>query len=757
MPCSRRRRRRARRSPRSCRARGGPRRGRRRRRRSPTGARVAGRRGQRVVAALAVGLRRSGGSAAGRATSKPSSASRGSCCSTPSKPPHERGNSSYQAPNAGARRGRPRCATAARSVGAPSARLAALDGREQLGAERRVVLGVLGDGRRPRACAAACSISAAVVAARRALGAPRAAAARPRPARRRARAGRPATLRSSSSRQVAERVGPGLDRVLPAAERGRPSNAPRPADAAEVRRRSGRSSASLQSAARRAAVADDRAQDVVAVAEDVGRDRRPVADAALGRIAAAVDRGLGVLDHDPRRPLAGGGAATASVACGLRWRGRSRAPKVSASRRRVNTVAVNDLSARSQRRPAAPDLAARRAGSGREAYRFVDWLAAAGQTWWQVLPLGPPDRFGSPVQVALGVRGLAGAARRPARAGVARRAGRLPRAPARTGSTTGSGSPGGGARRRPGPLRARVGRAARLRGRARRAAARRRRRSTSRRAAPTTAPIPSCSSAASSPAPRRTRYSATGQLWGNPLYDWPALRRRRLPLVGRAAAARRWRCSTSRGSTTSAASSPTGRCPARRTDAPRRALAARARAARCSTRPRASSGELPLVAEDLGVITPAGRAAARRARAAGDGRAPVRLRSRRAATARTASSNHVENRLVYTGTHDHDTARGWYASLDARSRARWSTPRSPRAGSREREPWWALIRLAFSSPARVAMIQAQECSGSGSEARMNNPARPAATGAGGLEPRGADAGAGPRLREATEEAGRLRD
>src|SRR5438270_4619662 len=33
---------------------------------------------------------------------------------------------------------------------------------------------------------------------------------------------------------------------------------------------------------------------------------------------------------------------------------------------------------------------------GREAYAFVDWLAAAGQTWWQLLPLGPPDRYGSP-------------------------------------------------------------------------------------------------------------------------------------------------------------------------------------------------------------------------------------------------------------------------------------------------------------------------------------------------------------------------
>jgi 4-alpha-glucanotransferase len=33
---------------------------------------------------------------------------------------------------------------------------------------------------------------------------------------------------------------------------------------------------------------------------------------------------------------------------------------------------------------------------GKEAYRFVDWLAAAGQSWWQVLPLGPPDRHHSP-------------------------------------------------------------------------------------------------------------------------------------------------------------------------------------------------------------------------------------------------------------------------------------------------------------------------------------------------------------------------
>jgi 4-alpha-glucanotransferase len=37
---------------------------------------------------------------------------------------------------------------------------------------------------------------------------------------------------------------------------------------------------------------------------------------------------------------------------------------------------------------------------GPEAYRWVDWLSAAGQSWWQVLPVGPPDRHGSPYKSA---------------------------------------------------------------------------------------------------------------------------------------------------------------------------------------------------------------------------------------------------------------------------------------------------------------------------------------------------------------------
>src|SRR5437588_8120634 len=49
-----------------------------------------------------------------------------------------------------------------------------------------------------------------------------------------------------------------------------------------------------------------------------------------------------------------------------------------------------------------------------EAYRFVDWLAAAGQQWWQVLPLGPPDRGRSPYKARSAFAGWPGllAARR---------------------------------------------------------------------------------------------------------------------------------------------------------------------------------------------------------------------------------------------------------------------------------------------------------------------------------------------------------
>ena len=77
-------------------------------------------------------------------------------------------------------------------------------------------------------------------------------------------------------------------------------------------------------------------------------------------------------------------------------------------------------------------------------------------------------------------------------------------------------------------------------------------------------------------------------------------------------------------------------------------------------------------------------------------------------------------------------------------------------GSRAgREPWWGLIRLAFSSPARIAIVQAQDVLGLGSDARMNVPGSAAGSWRWRMDSGTLTAGLAARLREATAEAGRL--
>jgi 4-alpha-glucanotransferase len=112
-------------------------------------------------------------------------------------------------------------------------------------------------------------------------------------------------------------------------------------------------------------------------------------------------------------------------------------------------------------------------------------------------------------------------------------------------------------------------------------------------------------------------------------------------------------------------------------------------------------------------------------------------------------ANHREHRIAYTGTHDNDTLRGWYDALPDDTRALVDAAR-PHA---EPEVWWDLIALTFSSAARVAMVQAQDVLGLGTEARMNQPGT--ASGAwrwrlGALPPRDLAR----RLRAAAEAAGR---
>ena len=78
-------------------------------------------------------------------------------------------------------------------------------------------------------------------------------------------------------------------------------------------------------------------------------------------------------------------------------------------------------------------------------------------------------------------------------------------------------------------------------------------------------------------------------------------------------------------------------------------------------------------------------------------------------------ANHIEHAVVYTGTHDMDTALGWWRSL---------TPAEQAAtGYDPADPSWSMIRSALASPAVISIVPAQDLLGLGSEARMNYPGK----------------------------------
>ena len=114
-------------------------------------------------------------------------------------------------------------------------------------------------------------------------------------------------------------------------------------------------------------------------------------------------------------------------------------------------------------------------------------------------------------------------------------------------------------------------------------------------------------------------------------------------------------------------------------------------------------------------------------------------------------ANHRERQVVYTGTHDHDTLRGWYGSLPADRRARVDAQIGL---GRIRDPHWRLIELAFSSRAAVAMVQTQDVLGLGSEARMNMPGTAKGSWQWRLREGALTADLARRLRAAGEAAGR---
>ena len=218
-------------------------------------------------------------------------------------------------------------------------------------------------------------------------------------------------------------------------------------------------------------------------------------------------------------------------------------------------------------------------------------------------------------------------------------------------------------------------------------------------------------------------FSATGQLWGNPIYDWDKMRddnfawwvsrvRETLKIVDvvrldhfRGFAAY-WEVPAEHETAEHG----------RWVEAPGREV--------FNAMKEALGGALPIVAEDLGTITPDVHALRDEFRFPG-------MRVLQFAFGGDPHDTHlpheyVHNAVAYTGTHDNDTVVGWF-----RQRAREDAPEGERRerdlclkylGTDGAEINWDFIRAAQMSVAVLAVAQLQDVLGLGSEARMNTPA-----------------------------------
>src|SRR4051794_21321077 len=341
---------------------------------------------------------------------------------------------------------------------------------------------------------------------------------------------------------------------------------------------------------------------------------------------------------------------------------------------------------------------------GREAYAFVDWLAEAGQSGWQMLPLSPPDRYGSPYKAPSAFAASPALLAQPRAPGSQGDEPHFPRPNAYWVDDWERFGPRGAiadqvrfdrewaALRSYGqergvkligdvPIYVAPG-------------------SADQRAHPE---LFQDGAVAGTPP---DAFTDKGQLWGNPLYDWPALQRRgyrwwvqrlrrvfdlydlaridhfrgfvaywAVPAKARHALSGRWKRGPGRAVFDAAA---------------------------------AELGELPVIAEDLGVITPAVERL--RDGLGFPGMAILQYHFDPDPHSPHNLANHRVHQVVYTGTHDHDTLRGWYDSLPPDRRARVDA----RIGGGA-DPQWRLIELAFSSRAELAMVQTQDVLGLGSE------------------------------------------
>jgi 4-alpha-glucanotransferase len=131
-------------------------------------------------------------------------------------------------------------------------------------------------------------------------------------------------------------------------------------------------------------------------------------------------------------------------------------------------------------------------------------------------------------------------------------------------------------------------------------------------------------------------------------------------------------------------------------------------------------GTLPFIAEDLGVITP--DVSALRDQFQLPGMRILQFAFDGSPNNPYLPHNYVRNTVVYTGTHDNNTTRGWFAELPRDQQQHlWQYLKRPGGKSDEAAP--ALLDLAWSSAAALAMVPLQDLCNLGAEARMNVPGR----------------------------------
>lgn len=211
-------------------------------------------------------------------------------------------------------------------------------------------------------------------------------------------------------------------------------------------------------------------------------------------------------------------------------------------------------------------------------------------------------------------------------------------------------------------------------------------------------------------------FSAKGQLWGNPVYDWEALRRSGYRWCIDRFKALLAHVDLVRLDHFRAFSAAWHVPPEARTAEPGHWVPGPG--ADFFAVVQQALGGLPFIAEDLGLITP--DVVALRDKFGLPGMRVLQFAFDGHSDNPHLPQNYTPNTVVYTGTHDNTTTRAWFEALPEALR-RVVRSYTGRPGATTGEAAWELIRLAWSSKAGLAMVPLQDVLNLGVEGRMNVP------------------------------------